>query len=339
MPDGSPVDLFRLSNSTGTTVELITYGAIIHRLLLPDRTGNVADVVLGQDSLKNYLSTPNCSGAFIGRVANRISGASFRVGDNEYSLDKNYGEDTLHGGIGNYGKMNFTGTICQTDAGAGVTMTLSDSGVGGFPGTMEVSVTYTLDDANNFRLVYETTPEMDTPISFTNHVYFNLAGHDSGSVGGHIAQFDADFITPNDSRGMPTGEIKAVKGTDFDYTSPRPLQDGFDSEDPLLVQFGGFDINYCVRGRDMRRFGSVTDPLSGRSVEVFSDLPGLQLYAATNLRDDCPGKNGAVYQKRHAFCLETQHYPNAVNLSQFPSPIAPGGVPYRTETVYRFGAK
>jgi aldose 1-epimerase len=339
LPDGGEVFLYRIHGGKGVTAEVISFGAIIHRLFAPDRNGKPADIVLGRNTVEEYMERPNCCADFIGRVANRISGAQFNIGEKVFHTDVNSRDYTLHSGSGNYAKRNFTGKMFNRENCAGVILSLRDNGEGGFPGGMDVSVTYSLDADGNFRLFYEAMPEEDTPISFTNHVYFNLAGHGAGSVANQILQIDADFYMPNLADSMPTGEILSVKGTAMDFTVPKTLGEGFDSNDPQVRIVGGYDHNYCIRGRGKRRGGYAKDPLSGRCLEFFTDMPGVQLYTGVHMRDNFQGKDGAVYQKLHSFCLETQNYTNAVNWSHFPSMLYMAGEKFESETVYRFFAE
>jgi len=339
LPNGSEVFLYRIKGGKGVTAEIISFGAIIHRLITPDRNGNSADIVLGRDTLEEYMQYPNCCADFIGRVANRISGAEFRIGDKVYKTEVNSMDYTLHSGSGNYAKRNFTGEVINTDNSAGVKLSLRDNGEGGFPGGMDVSLTYSLDNEGNLRLFYEAMPEEDTPISFTNHVYFNLAGHGSGSVADQILQIDADYYMPNLADSMPTGEVLSVENTELDFRKPKAMGEGFASNDPQVRIVGGYDHNFCIRGRGKRRGGYASDPKSGRSLEFFTDLPGVQLYTGVHMRDDFKGKDGAVYQKLHSFCLETQNYTNAINWSHLPSMLYKAGEKFESETIYRFYAE
>ena len=336
LPDGGEVFLYRICGGSSVTAEIISYGATIHRLFAPDRNGNIADVVLGRDNLSEYTQTPNPSGCVIGRVANRISDSEFQIAGKVYHTDKGNGGFTLHSGSANYARRNFTGKVFQRDGMAGVILSLRDNGEGGFPGGMDVSVTYSLDMKGNLRLFYEAMPEEDTPISFTNHVYFNLAGQKAGSVAAQILQIEADFYMPGLVNGMPTGEIRSVKGTAMDFTTPKAMGEGFASDEPQITSIGGYDHNYCIRGRGMRRGGFAKDPASGRCLEFFTDMPGVQLYTGVHMRDNFQGKDGAVYQKLHSFCLETQNYTNAINWSQFPSMLYKAGEKFESETIYRF---
>jgi len=280
---------------------------------------------------------PTCAGPVIGRVANRISGGQFTAGGKTYNTEINAaGDCTLHSGSGNYANRLFSGKIFEQDNCAGVTFFLRDNGEGGFPGGMDVFVTYSIDGEGNFKIRYEATPEEDTPISFTNHVYFNLAGHGSGSTAEQLLQLDADFYMTFHENGMPLGEILSVKDTVMDFTSLRPLGQGYNSTHPQL-SLGGYDHNYCIRGRGMRRGGHAKDLKSGRNLEFFTDMPGVQLYTGIHLFDKTlPGKDGAKYRNGCGFCLETQHYPDAVNASQFPSPMYKAGEKFLSETVFRF---
>ena len=340
LPNGEEVFLYRMQGGKGVIAEILSYGGMIHRLFTPDKNGETADIVLGQDDITNYKKSPNCAGPVIGRFANRISGASFVAGGKTWHTDKNAaGDCTLHGGSGNYANRNFMGKTFENADSAGVVLTLRDNGEGGFPGGMDVTVTYSVDADGNLKIRYEALPEAETPISFTNHVYFNLAGHKSGSVTNQLLQINADFFMTFHENGLPLGEIWSVKGTPMDFTTPTPIGQGFGSAYPQL-SLGGYDHNYCIRGRGMRLGGFAKDPVSGRCLEFFTDMPGVQLYTGIHLFDGvCQGKDGAEYRNECGFCLETQHYPDAVNLTQFPSPMYKAGERFESETIFRFFAE
>jgi Galactose mutarotase and related enzymes len=337
LADNSKIMLYRITNGKGITAEILNYGGIIHRLLTPDKNGNIADITLGQDNIAGYQKIPNCAAPVIGRVANRISKAQFVAGGTVWHTENNaQGDCTLHSGSGNYANRIFTGKMFEKEECAGVILYLRDNGEGGFPGSMDVSVTYSLDINGNFRIFYEAMPDMETPINLTNHVYFNLSGHKSGSVEEQLLQIDADFFMTHHVNGLPLGEIRSVKDTDLDFTTLTPLKQGFHSLDPQL-SLGGYDHNYCIRGRGLRRGGCAKDLASGRCLEFFTDMPGVQLYTGIHLYDGiCHGKDGAEYRNECGFCLETQHYPDAVNLSQFPSPFYMPGQKFESETIFRF---
>ncbi|MGI6577419.1 MAG: aldose epimerase family protein [Eubacteriales bacterium] len=333
---GEEVRLFHLENGKGMEVEIIELGAIIHRLVVPDRNGVSADVVMGQETLENYINNPSCSAAVVGRFANRISGAAFTLNGQKYLLDQNDGNNTLHSGVGNYSRRFFTGKLFEENDKVGVTLYYKDNGEGGFPGTMDVWVTYALDLEGTLEIQYKAVPDTDTIISLTNHAYFNLSGHMSGSVENHLLQINADFYLPNDPTALPTGEVLSVTGTDMDFNSLRPVGDGFRSTEKQLVQFGGYDHNYCLRGREYRKVAELRDPSSGRGMEVYTDLPGMQLYTSNAAWKNNTGKGGAIYQKHGALCLETQHFPNAINMSHFPSPIYRAGETFQSVTAFKF---
>jgi len=333
---GQTVWLYHIENSSGIQAEIISFGGIIHRLVVPDRSGNKADIVLGQTTLEGYVRNPGCSAAIIGRCANRVAGASFTINDQVYFLERNVRDFTLHSGSGNYGDKVFSGRLYEEESLVGVELYYRDDGTGGFPGSMDVWVTYTLNEEGVFEIKYRALPETDTVINLTNHAYFNLAGHSAGSISGQLLQLEADFYLPNDMFGMPTGEVLKVADTDMDFNNFAPFERGFNSTDPQISQYGGYDHNYCLRGRGFRKVGEARDPASGRGMEIMTDLPGLQLYTANSLGDNYPGKEGAIYQKHNAFCLETQHFPNSVNQSQFPSPIYQANQEFNSRTSFKF---
>lgn len=339
LDSGEEVRLFHLENDEGLEIDIIEYGAIIHRLVVPDRKGERADVVMGQDTLEDYIKKPGFYAAVIGRCANRIANAVFSIDGKEYVLEKNNGSNNLHSGSGNYADKLFRGKLFDSEDKVGVTLYYKDFGRGGFPGTVDVWVTYTLTSEGCLEIRYKAIPDSDTVINLTNHAYFNLSGHDSGSVENHLLQIEADFYLPNDNMALPTGEVFSVKGTDMDFNFPRPIGDGFRSAEVQLAQFGGYDHNYCLRGRGYRKVAELYDPVSGRGMEVYTDLPGMQLYTTNTAMKNSTGKDGAIYQKHGALCLETQHFPNSVNMSHFPSPIYRAGETYESVTAFKFFAK
>lgn len=339
LESGEEVRLFHLENGEGIEAEIIEYGAIIHRLVVPGRNGVRADVVLGQDTLENYIKMPNFSAAVVGRCANRIGNAVFSINGKDYVLEKNNGNNSLHSGSGNYANKLFKGKMFDSGDKVGVTLYYKDLGLGGFPGTVDVWVTYTLTSEGSFEIEYKAVPDTDTVINLTNHAYFNLSGHDTGSVENHLLQINSDFYLPNDNGALPTGEVLSVTGTDMDFNSPRPVGEGFKSTDVQLTQFGGYDHNFCLRGRGYRKVVELLDPISGRGMEVYTDLPGIQLYTTNFAGKNSIGKEGALYQRHGALCLETQYFPNAVNMSHFPSPVFRAGETYYTVTAFKFFVK
>lgn len=334
---GETIWLYHLCGASGVEAEIISYGGILHRLLVPDKGGNRADVLLGADTLDAYVKYPFCPAAVIGRFANRISGGSYTWKGRTHQLDRNQAGNTLHGGSSNYANKVFTGKLFEEEGKAGVELYYRDTGIGGFPGEMDVWVTYTLSDSGTLEISYKAIPEEDTVINLTNHAYFNLAGHSSGPVDGQFLRLEADFYLPNDRTGLPLGEVLKVEGTDMDFRTPQPLKRGFESSYEQIAQFGGYDHNFCLRGREFREVAEASDPASGRVMKVFTDLPGVQLYTANSMPFEVPGKDGAVYARHHAFCLETQEYPNSPNQSQFPSSIRLAHQEYKTTTAFVFG--
>ncbi|MCL2093545.1 MAG: galactose mutarotase [Treponema sp.] len=337
LKDGTQVSLYRINGGRGITAEILSYGGIIHRLYAPDKHGQRDDIVLGQPSVERYGLSPNCAAPVIGRVINRIGEGQFMAGGKLWQTEINaQGNCTNHSGSGNYARRHFSGEPFEGPEAAGVKLYLKDNGEGGFPGTMDVWVTYSLDQEGNLKIFYEALPDHETPINISNHVYFNLSGHASGSTKDQLLQLDADFVMTFHENGMPLGEIISVKDTDLDFTSLRPLGQGYDSQHPQL-SLKGYDHNYCIRGRGLRRGGMAQDLNTGRALEFFTDMPGVQLYTGIHLFEGiCPGKDDAQYRNGCGFCLETQHYPNAMNFSQFPSPMYQAGEKFESTTVFRF---
>jgi aldose 1-epimerase len=337
--DGTAVELYTLKNSKGMTAKIMTYGAILVELHVPDRQGNSKDVVLGFDSLDPYLKGHPLFGAVVGRYANRIAKAQFTIGGKTYQLAKNTGKNHIHGGPKGFDKViwkagPFQNAVTKV---AGVKLIYnSPDGENGFPGNLRVVITYTLSEDNELRIDYEATTDQDTPINLTNHSYFNLAGADSGDVLGHELQLMADNYTPADDELIPTGEIAPVKGTPLDFTRPTPI--GARIKD--LPKTSGYDHNFVINGggQALAPVAKVHEPKSGRVMEVLTTEPGVQLYTANHMRN-LAGKGGAVYGKHQGFCLETQHYPDAVNKPQFPSPILKAGATFKSATVFKFSAK
>ncbi len=336
-PDGTPVEMYVLSNGK-MTAKVITYGAIVTEIDVPDRNGKLADVVLGFENLEGYLSGHPYFGAATGRVANRIAKARFSLEGKEYKLAANNGPNTLHGGIKGFDKVVWKASEASGPAGPAVKMSyLSPDGEEGFPGNLSVSVTYTVTADNELRIDYAATTDKPTPVNITNHSYFNLAGPAAGSVLGHEMMLAADLYTPVDDTLIPTGEITSVQGTPLDFTRPATLGSRIAE---LKGEPGGYDHNYVLRsgGKELALAARVTEPVSGRILEMFTTEPAVQLYTANFLDGTLKGKDGVVYKKQHAFCLEAQHYPDSVNQPKFPSTILRPGSTYTQTTIYKFSA-
>ena len=340
MPDGTQVDLYTLVNTNGMTAKITNYGAILVSLEVPDRNGKLADVVLGYDNLKDYIERNAFFGATVGRYANRIGGAKFTLDGVEYRLAANNGPNSLHGGKKGFDKVVWRLDDIKAEGNeAVVKMTyVSEDGEEGYPGNLACSVTYTLTDNNELKINYEAETDKTTVVNLTNHSYFNLAGQGVGDILDHVLMLNANEYTVFDEGLIPTGEIRSVKGTPFDFTSPTPIG-------ARIGQVGnGYDQNY-VLSKEGAQAGSLTlcarvsEPTSGRIMEVLTTEPGVQFYTGNFLDGTLTGKEGKVYKKHYAFCLETQHYPDSPNKPDFPSVVLKPGQKFTSTTVYKFSAK
>jgi aldose 1-epimerase len=336
-PDGTPVDLYTLTNAGGLVCRVITYGAIVTELHVPDRAGRPGDVVLGFDNLAPYVARNPFFGCVVGRVANRIANGRFKLDGKTYGLPINKAPNCLHGGPKGFDKAVWKAEEAAGPDGPAVIFShVSPNGDEGFPGTLSVRMAYTLTHGNGLRFDYEATTDRTTPVNLTNHSYFNLAC--SGDVLGQVLQLKASRYTPCDDNMIPTGVIADVAGGPLDFTLAKPI--GRD-----LVRVGGrtngYDHNYVIDGggRGLVTAALAHDPASGRSMEVLTDQPGIQLYSSNDFDGTLAGKGGVIFQLHTAFCLETQHFPNSVNQPGFPSTLLRPGETYRSTTLYRFSAK
>ncbi len=340
--DGTPVDIYTLTNRHGMTAKVMTYGATLTELIVPDRAGRPADVVLGFDRIEPYLAGTPYFGATVGRVANRIARGTFTLNGKTYHLATNNGPHHLHGGNVGFDKVVWQAEVIPANDGQAVKFThRSPDGDEGYPGTLDVTVTYTLTDGNELRLDYTATTDKPTPLNLTNHTYFNLAGEGNGLILDHVMMIAADSFTPTDDLLIPTGQILPVKGTMMDFTSPTPLGARIDKVPSAPP--GGYDHNFVLRpapaGQPLRLAARVVEPRSGRTMEVRTTEPAIQLYTGNFLDGTIKNRNGVPYLKHSAFCLETQHYPDSVNHPNFPSTILEPGTLYRSTTVYAFSAR
>ena len=338
LSDGRPVERYRLSGISGIQVELISYGATVTKLLVPDREGSLGEVVLGYDSLEEYEKGTKFFGAAIGRYANRIAGGSFSLNGKEYHLTRNEASGaTLHGGVG-FDRKAWEALACEDGEEPSITFGyLSPDGEEGFPGNLEVRITYTLIRDNSLRVAYWARPDQDTPINLTNHSYFNLTGNAGNTVLDHRLSIAADFFTPTSPDGIPTGELWPVKGTPMDFTEGKRVGQEISSSYPQVSAARGYDHNYVLRSnRGEQPAALVYDPGSGRSLAVYTSEPGMQLYTANYLDGTDIGKGGIPLQAYCAFCLETQHFPDSVHQPQFPSAFYRAGEIFRSETEYCF---
>ncbi|WP_435011121.1 aldose epimerase family protein [Tundrisphaera lichenicola] len=337
-PEGTPVQLYVLTNGR-VTAKVMTYGAILTELDVPDRDGKPADVVLGFDTLEGYLAGHPYFGATVGRVANRIGGAGFSLDGQNYSLAVNNGPNTLHGGLKGFDKVVWKAEDVSGPAGPAVKFTyLSKDGEEGYPGNLNVAVTYTVTADAALRIDYQATTDKATPVNLTNHSYFNLAGPASGPILGHELMLAADKYTPGDDTFIPTGAIEPVAGTPLDFTRPTPIGARIDQ---IRGEPGGYDHNFVLdpSAKLTRPAATVYEPTTGRVMEVFTTEPGVQLYTGNFLDGTIKGKGGVVYKKRQAFCLETQHYPDSIHHANFPSTVLRPGETYTQTTIYKFSSR
>ena len=342
--DGVAVDIYTLTNSKGAEARITNYGGRVVSLKTPDRKGKFADILLGYDTLEGYEKDTFYFGGIIGRYANRIAKGNFSLNGTAYSLAVNNGENHLHGGLGKRFDVSVWAAKAFTGKnGASLELTHSSpDGEEGYPGNLTVKVVYTLTENNELKIEYVATTDQDTIINLTNHAYFNLAGAGSGTILNHQMQIIADKFTPTDSGSIPTGELKNVKDTPFDFNVPMKIGQRIDQDDEQLKFGSGYDHNWVLNNRtkafSMQLAAKVYEPTSGRVMEVLTDQPGIQFYAG-NFLADAKGKKGKIYNKREGFCLETQHFPDSPNEPKFPSTVLKKGQKYVTTTIYRFTAR
>lgn len=335
-PDGREITLYTISNEMGMQVSVTNVGAAIVRILCPDREGAMADVVLGFDKGGDYMRNGSFFGVVIGPNANRVGGAAFTLEGTTYLLDKNDGENNLH----SHKEKGWHKRLWEAKTGDNsVTFSLEDGdGSLGFPGNRKAAVTYSLSEDNALKLHYHGSSDRTTVLNLTNHTYFNLEGHGSGRIEDHILQLKASRYTPADAGSIPTGEIAPVEGSPMDFTRPKRVGDEIDAGFEQLRFAKGYDHNWVIDGWDggLRHFATLEAPLSGRIMQVYTTLPGVQFYAG-NFIERQEGKDGAVYDFRSGLCLETQYFPDSVNKPEFPGAFFGGEKEYESVTVYQFG--
>jgi len=334
---GTYADLFILENNHGVRVGLTNYGGIITTLHTPDRHGQPGDIVLGYDKLEEYRALNPFFGCLVGRYANRIAHAQFTLLGKTYTLAQNNGQNHLHGGRVGFDKVTWAAEPFSGPDGVGVKLSYTSvDGEEGYPGTLHVTVTYTLDNANALRLDYHATTDQTTVINLTNHTYFNLAGR--GSILDHLMQLHADTFTPVGASLIPTGELRPVAGTPFDFRTPTAIGARIAQDDEQLRFGGGYDLNWVVNGDagNLRPAAFVQEATSGRTLTVLTTQPGIQFYSG-NMLPNITGKGGQAYTKRSGFCLETQHFPDTPNQPTFPSAVLAPGQTYAESTVFQFG--
>ncbi len=339
-PDGQPVDLYVLTNKNGVEAAITNYGGAVVSLKVPDRNGKFADVVLGYDSLDGYVNDKSYFGAIVGRYGNRIGHAQFSLDGKTYTLAKNNGENSLHGGIKGFNKAVWAAKELPAKNGQSLELTYpSKDGEEGFPGNLHVRVVYTLTDSNELKIEYSATTDKKTVVNLTNHTYFNLAGPGSGDILGHQLVIEADKFTPVDASLIPTGEFRDVQGTPLDFRKATAIGVRIDQDDEQLKLGHGYDHNFVLRraaGAPISLAARVVEPNTGRVLEVWTTEPGVQFYTGNFLDGTARGKGGLTYARRSAFCLETQHFPDSPNQPKFPSVVLNPGEKYSTTTTYKF---
>lgn len=339
MPDGKEALLYVLENDNKMRVEITNLGGVVRSIFVPDKDGKLADVVLGHASFADYLRNPPYLGALVGRNSNRIAGAKLEIGDKTYEVDKNDGENNLHGGKNGLTFQLLSGEVRTFNNMPALVLshTVEDMS-DGFPGNLTVTVAYALTNDNALMIDYRAVSDADTIINLTNHSYFNLGGHDSGTIHDHVLQMDASFYSPNTPDGIPDGETLRVEGTPFDFRAGKAIGEEIGSDYGQVKLFGGYDHNFLLNGSGYRKIATVTHPGSGRVMNVFSDLPCVQLYTS-NMLAEGSYKDGAHYAIHQALCLETQVIPNAAQMPWVASPIYRAGEEYTTTTTYQFSVK
>jgi aldose 1-epimerase len=339
MPDGRKVSIFTLKNSRGAEARITDYGGIVVSLKMPDRNGAFGDVVLGFDNLDSYLKSSPYFGALIGRYGNRIANGKFTLDGVSYTLATNNYPNTLHGGNIGFDKVLWRATPGQTPAGPSLRLNyLSKDGEEGFPGNLYVSAVYTLTDDNSLKLEFTATTDKDTVVNLTHHSYFNLRG--SGTVLDHVVYIDADQYTPVDATLIPTAELRPVAGTPFDFRTPTAIGARINQDDGQLKLAHGYDDNWIINNPgSVRLMARVTEPTTGRVLEVLSSEPGLQFYTGNFLDGSLTGKGGWSYQFRNAFCMEPEHFPDSPNHPEFPTVVLKPGDTYHNTIIYHFSAQ
>jgi aldose 1-epimerase len=344
--DFDSIQLFTLTNASGSSIKVTNYGAIITSIIVPDRNGKLADIALGYNRLEDYINAVDRPyfGAIVGRYGNRIAKGTFSIDGEKYSLATNNGANHLHGGIIGFDKVVWDGKIVEVAGGSAIELryTAKDREEG-YPGNLAIKITYTLTDTNELKVDYHATVDKATHLNLTQHTYFNLKGEGEGTILDHELMLNAARYTPIDSGSIPTGEILSVTGTPFDFTISKPIGRDIGQDHQQLKHGIGFDHNFVLdkAGKDgsMSLAAKVYEPSSGRVLEVSTTEPGVQFYCGNFLDGRLTGKSGKKYVHRGGFCLETQHYPDSPNQPHFPSTLLKPGQTYQTSTVFKFSTK
>ena len=336
--DGKPVYLYTLTNAKGDEVKITNYGGIVTSWISPDKNGKRSSIVLGFDSLSGYLAKPPYFGAIVGRYGNRIAKGKFKIGDSTYSLAVNNGSNHLHGGLKGFDKQVWEATVANDSVPVLSLSYLSKDMEEGYPGNLKVNVVYTLTDDDALQIEYTAETDKPTVLNLTNHSYFNLTGDHRNTILDHKMMIKADYYTPVDTGLIPTGELKAVKGTPFDFNTPEKIG-------TRIAQTGGnpvgYDHNYALKRSDnsLQEVVTVTDSLSGRKLELFTTEPGVQFYTGNFLDGSIKGSDGMPFNKNTGFCLETQHFPDSPNQPKFPSVLLKPGEKFHSITKYKLSTE
>lgn len=336
LKDGREARLVTIANANGMTIEVTDYGATLVSAVVPARDGKCDDVVLGYADVTDYAKNGGYLGATIGRCGNRIAGAEFSINGVRYQIGKNENNNNLHSGPVGYDSLIWE---MKTDDQNNTVEFFHHSPdmEQGFPGNFDITVTYTLTDQNEIQIAYRGKTDKDTIANLTNHSYFNLEGHESGDILGHILWIDADAITEADAQSIPTGNLRKVEGGPFDFRVPKPVGQDIGADNDQLKNGGGYDHNFVLNtDGTMKKVASVTAPKSGRTMEVYTDCVGMQLYTGNFIEDTQIGKDGKAYHRHSGLCLETQFFPDAIHHGNFKSPVLKAGEEYKTTTIYRF---
>ena len=338
--DGRPVERFTLASDSGVTITVLSFGGVIQSIFAPDRSGAIADVTLGYDSLPEYEKDKSYLGALVGRYANRIRAGRFVLDGHEYTLAQNAGGNSLHGGVRGFNKYVWAVEPFEERDDVGLTLQhVSPDGDEGYPGTLRVRVTYRLTSRGELVIDFAATTDKATPVNLTQHAYFNLAGTGSGDILGHQLELSASRFTPVDAALIPTGELRSVRGTPFDFSTPELVGARIGADDEQLRLAGGYDHNFVIdrtAAADLALAARLTDPVSGRGVDIQTTEPGIQFYTGNFLDGTVMGKGGVPHRYRSGLALETQHFPDSPNEPDFPSTILRPGAEHRSRTVYHF---
>ncbi|HOC70619.1 MAG TPA: aldose epimerase family protein [Candidatus Hydrogenedentes bacterium] len=339
-PEGAVADLYLLAAASDFKAAITNYGGILVSLWAPDRNGKTADIVLGFDDVSGYAAKHPYFGAIVGRYGNRIAGGQFTLDGKMYSLAQNDGPNHLHGGVRGFDKALWTAEPLIRDDAVGLKLThTSPNGDEGYPGNLSCTVTYWLTNTKTLEIEYTAVTDAPTPVNLTNHSYFNLKGHNGGDILTHELTLFADRFTPVDETLIPTGELRPVEGTPFDFRTAAAIGARINTEEEQLVRGKGYDHNFVLDADAKGRFvqaARVREPQTGRVLEVYTTEPGVQFYCGNFLDGSNVGKGGAVYNHRNGFCLETQHFPDSPNQATFPSTVLRPGQMHHTQTHFRF---